>query len=262
MTLERKRRRRRRRRGTTPTARRTVTTADRRCHRRLPTCVSATTSRGTRSSSNVSPRPPNHPPGRPGRPSARGPVCSLRVCRHDWRRRCPLGARGVRAGCAHFASGTACGSTSCFLRRFGGARRAPCAPLLSLASSVRFFSHHAAAIPPPLCVAVCVRAYVFLFRLHLPPPPPPSPSLPTVIAPPHTDIPAMLAALAASQDAALAAADVAFRRLAAPDGLPLAPAKGGAELAAAVAPRLAALDAATETALATLAASGEWTEGG
>lgn len=72
----------------------------------------------------------------------------------------------------------------------------------------------------------------------------------------------MLAALAASQDAALAAADVAFRRLAAPDGLPLAPAKGGAELAAAVAPRLAALDAATETALATLAASGEWTEGG
>lgn len=72
----------------------------------------------------------------------------------------------------------------------------------------------------------------------------------------------MLAALAASQDAALAAADVAFRRLAAPDGPPLAPAKGGAELAAAVAPRLAALDAATETALATLAASGEWTEGG
>ncbi|GAB0493298.1 hypothetical protein MMPV_004578 [Pyropia vietnamensis] len=91
---------------------------------------------------------------------------------------------------------------------------------------------------------------------------PRDPLLQKLIAPPHTDIPAMLAALASTQDAALAAADAAFRRLAAPDGPPLAPAKGGAELAAAVAPRLAALDAATETALAALAASGEWTEGG
>ncbi|OSX77154.1 hypothetical protein BU14_0159s0009 [Porphyra umbilicalis] len=72
----------------------------------------------------------------------------------------------------------------------------------------------------------------------------------------------MLAALEATQAAAMADAEAAFHALAAPDGPPLAPAKGGAELAAALGPRLDALDAATEGALAELAAAGTWTEDG